>query len=93
MTDAIQKLGLPQPEYLKVDVDGIEHLILKAELSVLRGAKGVLVEINDGFAEQADRSREALAEAGMVMSQKRHSEMRGNSMAFPRVYNQIWTRP
>lgn len=29
MEDAVQRLGLPQLDYIKMDVDGIEHLILQ----------------------------------------------------------------
>jgi hypothetical protein len=27
MIDAVELLGLTQPDYIKIDVDGIEHLI------------------------------------------------------------------
>lgn len=93
MGDAITRIGVPQPDYIKIDVDGIEHLILKAGGDVLSGVKGVLVEINDDFTELADQCHQALTDAGLVMSHKLHSEMFDNSVAFGHLYNQIWVRP
>jgi len=93
MVDAVEKLGIPQPDYIKIDVDGIEHLILKAGGHVLLGVKGLLVEINDDFTELADQCQEALTAAGLVLSQKLHSEMFDNSSSFGHLYNQIWVRP
>ena len=93
MIDAIEKLGLPKPDYIKMDVDGIEHLILKAGGAILHDLKGIIVEINDDFTEQADGCRKILTEAGLTLSQKRHSEMFDNTNnTFGHAYNQIWIR-
>lgn len=94
MEDAIQRLGLPQPGYIKMDVDGIEHVILKGGSSVLRQVKGVLIEVNDDFHEQAGQCHQLLSEAGLVLKEKRHSELIGSSTTgFQNSYNQIWVRP
>ena len=93
MGDAIGRIGIPQPDFIKIYVDGIEHLILKAGGDVLSGVKGVLVEINDDFTELADQCHQALTDAGLVLSQKLHSEMFDNSVAYGHLYNQIWVRP
>ena len=43
--DEISKiLNLPNPDYIKIDVDGIEHLILKGGINILRNSKSVLIE-------------------------------------------------
>ena len=44
MVDAVNPLNIPQPDYIKMDVDGIEHLILKGGISILDKVKGLLVE-------------------------------------------------
>lgn len=94
MEDAVQKLSIPQPEYIKMDVDGIEHFILKGGPSVLTRVKGVLIEVNDDFHEQADKCRSLLTQAGLVLMNKRHSEMiASNTNGFQNSYNQIWSRP
>lgn len=92
MTDAVTLLGIPQPDYVKMDVDGIEHLILKGGASILRNVKGVLIEINEEFAQQLQDSTRYLREAGLVLKEKRHADMCENSL-FKNTYNQIWHRP
>lgn len=86
-------LGIPQPDFIKIDVDGIEHLVLSGGESVLRGVKGVLIEVNDDFKEQADGCERLLRSAGLVLKHKLHSEMIDNStVGFQNTYNQIWVR-
>jgi len=64
--DAVESLQIPQPDYIKMDVDGIEHLILKGAASVLSNIKGVLIEINEEFEKQSVNSARYLGEAGLV---------------------------
>lgn len=40
-------LGMPQPDYLKIDVDGGESAVLQGAFNTLRSVKGLLVEIDD----------------------------------------------
>ena len=47
MDDAIEKLGFPQPDYLKIDVDGLEHRVLEGEPQCLQKVKSVLVEMTN----------------------------------------------
>lgn len=94
MEDATQKLLIPRPDYIKMDVDGIEHLILKGGPTVLQGIKGILIEVNDAFQEQASQCQMLLTNAGLVLKEKRQSEMiAASSDGFQNAYNQIWVRP
>ena len=90
--DAVQMFKLPMPDFIKMDVDGIEHLILKGGMKVLKNVKSVLVEINEDFENQAIESPTYLQEAGLVLKEKRHSEMFDNNPRFGNTYNQIWHR-
>ena len=92
MGDAIQCLGIPRPDYIKMDVDGIEHLILKGGVRVLQGVKGILIEVNDDFHDQSEQCQSWLTQAGLVLKEKRQSEMFHNS-AYKSSFNQIWVRP
>ena len=87
-------LLLPQPNYMKIDVDGIEHLILSGAKKILSGIDGLLIEINDNFSEQANQCQKLLIEAGLVLKEKRHAEMFNSSQSFGggQVWNQIWVR-
>jgi FkbM family methyltransferase len=91
MDAAVSQLQIPQPDYIKMDVDGIEHLILAGGATVLRAVRGVLVEINEDFALQATNSAAALSAAGLTMVAKRHSEMFEGTQ-FRNCFNQIWRR-
>jgi FkbM family methyltransferase len=91
MDQAVSVLQIPPPDYIKMDVDGIEHLILQCGPEVLNQVCGVLVEINDDFTEQAEQSRKSLEQAGLSFQEKRHSEM-FEGTKFSNSYNQIWAR-
>lgn len=93
MSDAVETLGIPHPQYLKMDVDGLEHFILKGGAAVLSGVAQVLIEVNDDFQEQARECAELLTEAGLVLREKRHSDLIASSSAgFDQSFNQIWVR-
>ena len=73
MIDSVKNLSIPAPDYIKMDVDGIEHLILKGGSTVLKGLKGALVEIDEGFEMQLIDSTRCLQEAGLKLKEKRLS--------------------
>ena len=92
--DAQNLLNIPSPNYIKIDVDGIEHLVLSGAKNILAKVDGVLIEVNDGFEEQADRCNRLLIEAGLVLREKKHSDMFNSTESFGggKVWNQIWIR-
>ncbi len=93
MENAASLLNIPIPDYIKIDVDGLEHFILKGGKSVLSKIKEILIEINDDFHEQADQCRDVLTECGLTMKEKKHSDMiDANTHGFQNSYNQIWVR-
>lgn len=93
MVDAVDFLGISQPDYIKMDVDGIEHLILKGGGKVLAGAKGILIEINDQFNDQANDSAKYLHAAGFSLKEKRHADyFDAYSNAAKYTFNQIWVK-
>jgi FkbM family methyltransferase len=91
MDQAADLLKIPLPRYIKMDVDGIEHLILRGGVSVLQQVDGVLIEINDAFQEQADGARRYLTAAGLQLKDKRRWEAMAGS-GFESAFNQIWHR-
>ena len=91
MVDAVNFLNIPQPDYIKMDVDGIEHLILKGGISILHKVKGLLVEINDNFAEQSENADLILREAGFSLIEKRHEDTFSFGPA-KYTFNQIWEK-
>ena len=92
MDDAIKYFKLPFPSYLKIDVDGIEHLILKGGLSVLEKAKEVLIEVDDKFETQTNQVKEYLEKSGLKLSSKIELKMIQRDSTDKQVCNQVWKR-
>jgi len=94
--DSIIRSGLipESPSLIKIDVDGIEHLILEGAHDVLRTPtlRSVLVEVNDQFRELASGVTRQLTDAGFQLHSKRHSEMFETGQ-YSTSFNQIWVRP
>ncbi len=82
---------IPQPDYIKIDVDGIEHLILAGGEKVLLNTKELLIEINEKFEEQKNKCTKSLKQLGFTLKEKRRSEIFENT-SFSSFYNQIWVR-
>jgi FkbM family methyltransferase len=91
MLDAVNLLNIPSPDYIKMDVDGIEHLILKGGISVLENVKGILIEINDSFSTQANESKGYLEQLGFKLIEKTHAEEFDTGSAMY-TFNQIWKK-
>ena len=89
--ELVEKHNLAKPDHIKIDVDGIEHLILAGAKTILKTAQTVLVEINEEFTEQAEVAASILTAAGFVLQAKEVSifTTTGEDGA---VHNQIWIR-
>lgn len=93
MDQAIELLEIPFPDYIKIDVDGLEHFILRGGAKVLTRIEGILIEINDNFDEHAINCHDLLVAAGLTLKAKRHSDLIANPTSrFLNCYNQIWVR-
>lgn len=90
---AVSLLKIPQPTHIKMDVDGLEHLILEGGGSVLKQISELAIEVNEDFAEQAINVMKHCGEAGLVFKAKKHSAIFENNSRFGNTYNQVWYRP
>jgi FkbM family methyltransferase len=90
--ECVSQLSLPAPAFIKMDVDGIEHLILRGGAQTLRGVKSISVEINDAFTSQAHECARLLEAAGLRLISKTHSELIEASQTFGSTFNQLWAR-
>ena len=82
----IKQMKLKQPLYLKIDVDGVEHIILTGMKKSLSKVKSILVEINDDFDNQINTTKRLLTSAGFSLKKKCF-------MGVPEgvtLYNQWW---
>ena len=90
--DAFQVVKIPQPTHIKLDVDGIEHLVLQGMPHILQNVNSVLVEVNDDFKNQAETVYAKLSEAGLKLSKKcKTTEIKDSKLET--VFNQIWEKP
>ena len=81
------------PSLMKIDVDGLEHLILRGAEKVLasQNLRSILIEVNEEFRELAHEVRRILEAAGFQMLVREHSEMFEHG-AFSHTFNQVWVR-
>jgi FkbM family methyltransferase len=91
--DIIGKLGLPVPTAIKMDVDGIEHLILRGSRQMLLqpALKTWLIEINNNFSEQHDTCHDLLKSSGFRLIQETHAPI-FDTGEWEKVFNTIWRR-
>ena len=80
------------PTAIKIDVDGLEHFILKGGTNVLQNVRTILIEVNDNFYDQSVSVQSTLESLGFTMVLKDHSEVIASSSPFSMTYNQIWTK-
>ena len=91
MNDAKNLFNISQPDYIKIDVDGIEHLILKGGEKVLSNTKELLIEINEKFSKQKSECLKLLNDLGFILKEKRRSDL-FEGTDFSSSYNQIWIK-
>ncbi len=87
MDFALKYLDIKKPDYIKIDVDGIEHLILEGGRECLMSAKEVLVEINGSFLKQDSECSDLLKSFGFKLIKKNNDSGKGKTTA-----NQIWKK-
>jgi FkbM family methyltransferase len=83
------------PDYIKIDVDGIEHMILAGAKSYLKNLKikSVLVEINENFKDQHEQ---VLKIMGMndfkILCKKQNAEILSKNSKFNNTFNYFFSR-
>jgi len=91
MNDLKNLLKISQPDYIKIDVDGIEHLILQGGEKVLLNTKELLIEVNERFEQQKNQCVKYLKELGFTLKEKKRSNLFKDT-DFSLSYNQIWVK-
>ena len=93
INDCIDYFNLKQPDYVKIDVDGIEHLILEGGKETLINTKSILIEVNDEFKSQFNKTKKILTKLGFKLIKKSHAEHFDFSKTSEKTtYNQIWVK-
>ncbi len=83
------------PDYIKIDVDGIEHLILEGGKNSLKDKKikSILIEINENFTEQYEQTLNLMNLAGFkIQHKKQNSDFISHNSRFNKTFNYIFNR-
>ena len=91
LDDCVNLFKLPYPDYIKIDVDGIEHLILEGSSNILKNATSIIIEINEKFIEQKNKCEDILKNNDYHLVSKEKVDCSG-SIEFDSTYNQIWEK-
>jgi FkbM family methyltransferase len=82
--DIAENLDIDQPNYIKIDVDGIEHLVLEGGKKIIKNAKSILIEVYKNFEEQNIKVQKILGESGFELIEEIYFEKNSS--------NQIWKK-
>ena len=90
----IKNLNFSVPNYLKIDVDGLEHYILKSAGEILKNQnlKSILVEINENYIEQLKDIEIVMNKFNFKNVKKCQSKHVNFSEPFKNSYNYIFSR-
>ena len=83
------------PDHIKIDVDGIEHLILEGGDKFLndKKVKSLLIEINENFKEQYDKVLNLMNKYEFKLLYKKHNDdMLPEQSKFKNTYNYIFKK-
>ena len=83
----VESSKILMPDHIKIDVDGLEHFILKGADQVIKNAKSILVEINDDFGLQKEISEKILKDSGFQLIEKNFADTDKKP-----IFNQIWKK-
>ena len=89
--EAVSLLGIPSPDYIKIDVDGIEYLIIKGGIKTLKKTKSVLIEIDEKFLKQKENISKFLQNCGFKLLARKQSILFKKSK-YNSVFNYIWIK-
>ena len=82
------------PDYIKIDVDGIEHLILEGANKFLNNKKikSINIEINENFEEQFKKVKKIMKINNFKLLKKYNEENSLSNYKFKKTYNYIYFR-
>ena len=83
------------PDYIKIDVDGIEHLILEGASSCLKEKKikSLSIEINENFEDQLNRIFKIMRDNNFILKSKsNNSDFFDKNSKFSNILNYIFVR-
>lgn len=90
----IQAKILKCPNYIKLDVDGIEHKILNGAKKTLmnKDLRSILVEVNENFYDQHETIVEIMKDNNFTLASRNQNISDVQNTKFSKTYNYIYNR-
>jgi len=85
----IEIFKLPYPNKIKIDVDGIEHIILLGAEKTLKKCNSILIEVNENFLDQHKEVTRILENNNFTLTSK---NLTSDSVFHNKTFNQIWEK-
>ena len=82
------------PNYIKIDVDGIEHLILEGANNYLDNSeiRSMCIEVNENFKDQFNSVLKIMDKSNFRIKHKKHASLLENSGKFSKTFNYIFEK-
>jgi FkbM family methyltransferase len=93
--DILDNKILEIPDYIKIDVDGIEHIILSGAENYLKDSKirSISVEINENFKTQFNNILDIMKKNNFVfLEKKQNDELKNSDGPFSQSFNYIFKK-
>ena len=90
----IENKILKVPNYIKIDVDGIEHEILQGAKTCLSDKKleSISIELSENYQKQYETVIKIMKEFDFKLKHKKHAEIFDNNNKFSKLYNFVFER-
>ena len=85
---------IEMPNYMKIDVDGIEDKIITGGNKYLKNKrlKSISVEINEDYKSQFKRIIKILSKNNFIIKHKKHAKIFDQDQKFANTYNYIFEK-
>ena len=84
------------PDYIKIDVDGVEHLILRGGIELFKNPKilEIQIEINENYHDQYNNVLKIMDECLFKFKEKKRNDLSGyyKTKKLSKIYNYYFTR-
>ena len=90
----VNELDFEIPDYIKIDVDGLEHYVLEGADKILneKKIKGLLIEINENYMEQLEKIKILMKRFDFRLIKKEQSKFINLSDEYKKSFNYIFSR-
>jgi len=90
----VNELDFEIPDYIKIDVDGLEHYVLEGADKILneKKIKGLLIEINENYMEQLEKIKIIMERFDFKLIKREQSKFINLSDEFKKSFNYIFSR-